>query len=192
MSKETQLNKEFRSSDINRIRNIIAGKYGEKTKTQVGFEKLKTEYKEGDIWEENNKTWTIKDGIKQTITKLDSIKNLIHFPLKCPCCDKAMKNHSLNKKMYLIHGKCSDCVIEMETKLKIEGKFEEYEKNLLNLNKDSHLNEFEMALDEYANSKNESFITEDGIEERWNGGGVDEEWIRDMKQYIKEQKQIKI
>lgn len=192
MSKESNLNKEFKESDVIRIRNLIAGKHGEQTKTQIGFSKKQEEHNEGDFWEENEKTWTIKNGIKQTVTKLDSIKELIKFPLKCPCCSKAMQPHIYNKKMYNIHGKCADCVIEMETQLKIEGKFEEYERNFLNQNKKSHLNEFENALNEYEKSKNEDFITEDGDKERWIGGGVDKEWIKDMREYIQEQKQIEI
>ena len=189
MAKETQLQKQFKEADISRIRNIIEGRYGEKTKTQIGFSQKKEEHKEGDIWEENEKTWTIKNGIKQTITKLDSIKELIKFPLKCPCCSKAMKPNQYNKKMYAIHGKCFDCVLEMETKLKLEGKFEEYEKQLLNQNRLSHLDEFETAIDEYVKSTSESFITEDGKKERWLGGGIDDEWVEEMRKYIQEEKQ---
>lgn len=189
MAKETQLQKQFKEADISRIRNIIEGRYGEKTKTQVGFSQKKEEHKEGDIWEENEKTWVIKNGIKQTITKLDSIKELIKFPLKCPCCSKAMKPNQYNKKMYAIHSKCFDCVLEMETKLKLEGKFEEYEKQLLNQNRLSHLDEFETAINEYVKSTSESFITEDGKKERWLGGGIDDEWVEEMKKYIQEEKQ---
>jgi len=190
MAKETQLQKQFKEADISRIRNIIEGRYGEKTKTQVGFSQKKEEHKEGDIWEENEKTWTIKSGIKQTITKLDSIKELIKFPLKCPCCSKAMKPNQYNKKMYAIHGKCFDCVLEMETKLKLEGKFEEYEKQLLNQNRLSHLDEFETAIDEYVKSTSESFITEDGKKERWlNSNVIDYEWVEEMRKYIQEEKQ---
>ena len=90
--------------------------------------------------------------------------------------------------MYNIHGKCLDCVIEMETKLKLEGKFEEYERELMNKNRIAHLEEFERALDEYANSTNESFITEDGQHETWQGNGVDREYIKKMKEQIKEEK----
>ncbi len=190
--KETQLQKSFKETDISRIRNIIEGRYGEKTKTQVGFTQNKQEHKEGDIWQENEKTWTIKNGLKQTVTKLDSIKELTRFPLKCPCCSKAMKPNTYNKKMYSIHGKCFDCVLEMETKLKIEGKFEEYEKNLLNQNRTSHLDEFDNTLDEYSKSINEQFITEDGTIEKWLGGGVDVDWITSMKDYIKNEKTKKI
>jgi hypothetical protein len=188
MAKETQLQKSFKEADISRIRNIISGKYGEKSKTQIGFDKKEEKHIEGDIWEEHGKKWIIKNGIKQNLTKLDSIKELTKFPLKCPNCGKAMKPNSYNKKMYAIHKKCFNCVIEMETKLKIEGKFEEYEKNLLNLNKNSHLNEFELSLDEYSKSFNETYMTEQGDKEKWIGGGVDTEWIKLMKDYIKEEK----
>jgi hypothetical protein len=181
MKKETQLQKSFKEADISRIRNLISGKYGEKSKTQIGFDKKEEKHIENDIWEENGKTWTIKNGIKQTITKLDSIKELTKFPLKCPNCGKAMKPNSYNKKMYAIHKKCFDCVIEYETKLKLEGKFEEYEKNLLNLNRISHLEEFELSLDEYSKSMNETYMTEQGDKEKWIGGGVDTEWVEIMK-----------
>ena len=188
MKKETQLQKSFKEADISRIRNLISGKYGEKSKTQVGFDKKEEKHIEGDIWEENGKKWTIKNNIKQNLTKLDSIKELTKFPLKCPNCGKAMKLNSYNKKMYAIHKKCFDCVIEYETKLKLEGKFEEYEKNLLNLNRNSHLDEFELSLDEYSKSMNETYMTEQGDKEKWIGGGVDTEWIEVMKDYIKEEK----
>lgn len=188
MAKETQLQKSFKEADISRIRNIIEGRHGEKTRTQVGFDKKEEKHIENDIWEENGKKWTIKNGIKQTITKLDSIKELTKFPLKCPNCHKAMKPNSYNKKMYAIHKQCFDCVIEHETKLKLEGKFEEYEKNLLNLNRTSHLDEFELTLDEYSKSLNDTYMTEQGDVEKFIGGGVDNEWIEAMKDYIKEEK----
>jgi hypothetical protein len=188
MSNETQLQKSFKEADLSRIRNIIEGRYGEGTKTQVGFNKKDIKYVEGDIWEDNNKKWTIKNGIKQSITKLDLIKDLIRFPLKCPNCNKAMKPDSYNKRMYSIHKKCFTCVLDMETKLKLEGKFDEYEKNLLNQNRTSHLDEFEMAIDEYSQSQNEVYMTEAGDKERWIGGDIDNGWVTVMRDYIKEEK----
>lgn len=186
--KETQLKKEFKESDVNRLRNLIAGKYGDKTKTQIGFENYKKEYIEGDEWEENGKRWVIKNGIKQTNTKMDNMRKLYEFPLKCPSCSTSMKPTPTNKKMYLIHKKCEDCVIYMETILKMEGKFNEYEKNILNQNKISHLDEFDKALDEYANSSQEEFITEDGVKEKWDGDNIDYEFIATMKEYINSEK----
>jgi len=188
MSKDTQLKKEFQEKDLSRIRNIIEKRYDDSTGIQIGYSKEQKEYREGDIWEENGKTWTIKDGIRQTITKLDSFKKYSSYPLICPCCKNHFKLHELNKKMYNIHGKCSDCVIEMETQLKIEGKYEEYEKDLMNKNKNSVLDDFEQALDEYLNSPMDSFYTEDGQKESWQGGQVDKEHILKIKEEIKQQK----
>ena len=66
---ETRLNKEFSERDIKRMRNIVSGNTEERTRVQAGFEQQKVKYSEGDIWEESGKTWTILNGIKQTVTK---------------------------------------------------------------------------------------------------------------------------
>ena len=68
------LKKEFKRKDVQRARNLIMGKTGDSTGTQIGYKKEIKEYKEGDIWNEGRKTWTIKNGIKQTVSKLDKLK----------------------------------------------------------------------------------------------------------------------
>ena len=65
------LKKEFKKNDVERIRNLVQGKYGEKTGQSVGYQKKIIDRKEGDIWEEDGRKWTIKDGIKQNVTKLE-------------------------------------------------------------------------------------------------------------------------
>ena len=42
------------------MRNIITKDYSAKTSTQIGYTKEYVEHKEGDVWEENGKQWTIK------------------------------------------------------------------------------------------------------------------------------------
>ena len=64
MKNESILKKEFQKKDVERLRNLMKGKYGEKTRSSVGFSKKQEFYKEGDIWTEGRKTWTIKNGIK--------------------------------------------------------------------------------------------------------------------------------
>ena len=39
MSKDTVLKKEFQKKDVERLRNLMQGKYGEKTRSSVGFSK---------------------------------------------------------------------------------------------------------------------------------------------------------
>ena len=183
---DNKLKKEFNTRDVQRMRNIITKDYSAKTGTQVGYNKEYIDHKEGDIWEENGKKWTIKNGIKQTINKLDGIKKLLVTPLTCPSCHIPMTKGRIDKVMYSIHQKCSDCVIKHETKLKLEGKFEEYQKNINNQSIAYHIKEMENVLLELAmNQSEESFVTEGGDIETWKGNGIDTKTlIQDIQEYI--------
>jgi len=166
---ESTLKKEFSKRDVQRMRNLITGKSGDKTQIQAGYEKIQQDHKEGDVWEEDGKKWTIKNGVKQSITKLDKFKHLISLPLTCPCCKKPMKANDLNKKMYSIHQMCLDCVIDMEAKLKVQGTFDDYQKNIINSNKNASLEDFERALESWLEEK-DTFVSEQGDIENWSGG----------------------
>ena len=167
--KESVLKKEFKSRDVQRLRNLITGKTGDATQLQAGWEQHKGDYKEGDIWEEAGKKWTIKNGLKQTVTKLDDIKKLVVMPIACPSCGKVMKLDDYNKKMWAIHQKCFDCVIKMESEIKRQGKWKEYESGVMNTNKDAMLDDLEMALESWLEEK-DTFVSESGEVEKWGGG----------------------
>ena len=47
--------------------------------------KLFTDHKEGDTWLESGKTWTIKNGVKKTVTKMDAFRKQIITPIACKC-----------------------------------------------------------------------------------------------------------
>ena len=178
------LKKEFKRKDVNRMRNLITGKTNASTNTQIGYNKKQTEYKEGDIWTENKKTWTIKNGIKQTISKLDKIKREVFTPLCCPNCGKVMKHH-LDISNYKIHKKCHDCVVEFEHKLKIKGEYNKYKKNLIAKNSLDIVNEIESYLLDAINTSNSSFVSEDGVIEKWDGGINKKEWNQKIKEAAK-------
>jgi hypothetical protein len=188
----TQLNKEFSERDIQRMRNIITGNTANNTRIQAGYSNKKAQHTEGDTWEENGKTWTIKNGIKQTVTKHDVLRAMVEFPLTCPECNEPMKNHTLNKKMYSIHKMCSNCVTEIETKLRIEGKYEEYEKKLLNSNKNSSVNDAEQMFEDFLSNPTINYITEDGVIENWVGGNITPELIKTVKDNIKRLRETEI
>ena len=173
------LNKEFKRKDVERIRNLVKGKSGESAETQVGFTSKKEDHKEGDIWEENGKKWTIKDGIKQTATKLDKVKKEAILPLFCPNCGSLMKNQH-DPQMYKIHKMCFNCVIDMEAKLKLEGKYEEYERNIIANNAEAYLDDLEQYLLEAINTSNNQYVSERGEVERWKGGINKEEFLEQM------------
>ena len=168
MSKESVLKKDFQEKDVQRLRNLVQGKYGEKTRTSVGFSTKEEFHYEGDIWEMDGRTWTIKEGIRQNITKFDKAKKYHVMPLLCPCCNKVMKNRN-DKPFYNIHKMCFNCVIDMEIKLKKEGKWEEYENNIHNSEIDNKIQEYKLWIEEKLSETNTSFVSEDGDVENWTG-----------------------
>ena len=163
------LKKEFNKKDVQRARNLITGNSSASTGIQIGYKTKQKNYKEGDVWKEGRKTWTIKNGIKQTISKLDAIKKEVFVPLCCPKCSKVMK-HWLDKDNYKAHKTCHDCVVEFEHKLMIEGKYEDYKKELKAKNELSIVNDLESYLLNAVNSTNNGFVSEQGEVERWVGG----------------------
>ena len=188
----TQLKKEFSPEDLQRARNIITGQTGNRTKITAGYEKKNVTRGEGDIWEENGKTWTIENGLKQTITKHDKLRQIIVMPLKCPECEKAMKVNDLNKKMWSIHNKCFNCVVEYETHLRKIGKYEEYQKKLMNDNKNTFVDDYEQAVDAFINDQGESFMSEAGDMENWSKAKVNPEVIKALKENIKQLRELEI
>ena len=189
---ETQLQKEFSERDIQRMRNIVSGNTAEKTRVQAGYQKQSTEHSEGDVWEENGKTWTIKNGIKQTVTKHDKLREMVNMPLKCPECERAMKPTKLNKKMWSVHKKCFDCVIEYETHLKATGQYESYAKKLMNDNKNSFVTDYEQAVEAYINDKGNTFMSEAGDLENWSQAKLNPEVIKALKENIKQLKELEL
>ena len=162
------LNREFAKKDVERMRNLIQGKYGEKTQTSVGFTKSEKQYEEGDIWESDGRTWTIKDGIKQNVTKLDKAKKAHLMPLFCPSCNTVMKNRN-DKAYYKIHRMCFKCVIKMEDKLKKEGKFEEYQREIKNNEIDNKITDFKAWVKDKMSESNNQYVSEAGDVENWKG-----------------------
>jgi len=183
MSNESLLKKEFKQADVQRVRNLVNKDFTSKTKSQTGYKKSSKRHKEGDIWEENGKQWTIKNGIKQNITKLDSAKKAIRIPLTCPKCGGSMK-HWLAKKMYKIHGFCFDCTVDMEAELRKAGLYDQYEQRMMQGN----MKAFAKDVEEWAKeliSSNQSFVTEDGDIENWNSNNKkQQELAQNVRQYI--------
>jgi len=142
---------------------------------------------EGDTWEDlDGKKWTIKNGIKQTVTKLDLAKT----PWFCPVCNKSMA-HRLDTKFWNMQGKCFDCVIKEEMEIRREGKWTDYEKKKLQQNYVASLRDHINELQHYHDTvTSPSFVHADDEKilmiEQWN---VDIEKIKDdLKKDIEELK----
>ena len=167
MNNDSVLKKEFKKSDVERVRNLVKKDYTSSTKQQTGYRKSSKRYKEGDVWEENGKKWTIKNGIKQNITKLDKAKKAHVIPLLCPKCKKLMKRS--DKPYYNIHKFCLNCYAKFEDKLKSEGKYKSHFSKINNKIIDQRIEDFKNFVVEQLNESNNSFISEDGVVEKWDG-----------------------
>jgi len=163
------LKKDFQKRDVQRLRNLVQGKYGNKVGEGVGYKKSEELHGEGDIWEGEGRKWTIKDGIKQNITKLDKAKQTHVMPLFCPTC-KDLMNATYDKDYYNIHKKCFNCVLDFEFKLRKTGLFEEYEKNIINSEIEGFISNLKLHVEEELTKSNNSFISEQGDVEKWDGG----------------------
>jgi len=188
MSNDSVLKKEFKSKDVERLRNLVQGKYGDKTTMGTGYEKAKEFYAEGDVWEEDGRQWTIKNGLKQNITKLDKAKEGIVLPIFCSTCSKTMKPH-LDKRWFVMYGHCFNCQVDFEAKLRREGKLEDYEKQVINSHLEGVTKDFEVWVDELINT-NETFVTEAGDVEKWDGSGKTQllKYKEEALEYLKKQK----
>jgi hypothetical protein len=165
---------------VQRMRNLVSGNYGSKTKKQMGYKKYNNKKYEGDIWEEGGRTWTIKNGIKQNIRKLNKAKDYLRIPLKCPKCETAM-NKSQHKFMYMKHGHCLFCQTEDIHNMIREGTYDKWlienvKKNFISWKKNK-----QEAFNNYLqNINSKHYITEAGLVEDWS------EMSNDTKEYMLE------
>lgn len=189
--KDNVLKKEFQRKDVERIRNLVKGNQGERITQGIGYSKNYGHHEEGDVWQEGDRTWTIKNGIKQNVTKLDKFKEMGKLPLFCPECGTIMKKH-LDKKVYPAYHKCFDCVVDHEAELKKQGKAQEYYDNLHNANIDKTIKEYRAYMENALNEKNNGYVTEAGDVENWNGGMSREELEKNLQEGLEYLEKLKI
>ena len=189
--KDNILKKEWSKKDVKRARNLIQGKVNERTTKGIGYSKKQKVYNEGDIWKEDGRTWTIKNGIKQNITKYDNVKKLVRTPLFCPNCKKQMK-HKFDADYYRVHKHCYECQLYFESELKQKGIWEDYVKKLHNNEIDAFIKDFKnWTKDQIKNQSNESFISEQGDVEKWVGGIDESRALESLNETIKYLKSLK-
>ena len=164
--------------NVKAVKEMIAGTHKSQTKTTIGFGETKTVIKRevGERWtDDNGNVWEQKKGYKVKLGKLSELrKELNTFPncKKDICTCTNPKRNDI--KMKTIHGMCFDCVIEMEHKLKIEGKYEEYEREKILANMKSWLKGAEVEKEALKTALKAKFVNEDGSIEEWNEMSWDE------------------
>lgn len=112
---------------------------------------------DGEVWtDDENRQWEMKDGIKQRISPLQGAKT----PWWCPVCNKTMNSYDI--KAWRVHAHCLDCVAKEETRMKIDGVWEEHRKKEMLKSQIAYLTEKILELTYYHDTiSNPEFMTFD-------------------------------
>lgn len=136
------------------LKSIMRGETPEK-RVIVGYDK-KEKTKHGD-----------------KIDRLSDIMKEARMPWFCPNCDKTMKKR-IDDKFWRLFGHCFDCQINFEHKLRLDGKYDEWEKNKIKENKLAWIKDQKQSIIEFKKQQSPEIynqINPDGhsIEkEKWN------------------------
>lgn len=166
--------------NVDAVRKMLDGNHRTQTKTSVSLNGKEAPIKRavGERWtDENGKEWEQRDGYKISVTKALDLLAQHRMPEYCPNCNKAMAKKHLDEKMWNIHKMCFDCVIDMEHQLRLEGKYDDYEKQKVKENALAWLRDAEKDVEDLVNAyKYASFVNQDGSVENWAGGLSPEEF----------------
>tara|TARA_R110002020_G_scaffold396267_3_gene606271 strand:- start:197 stop:775 length:579 start_codon:yes stop_codon:yes gene_type:complete len=183
------MKKGISESKVQRMRNLASGNYTANTKAVSGYNKVTKDYKEGDVWEQGGKQWTIKRGIKRTVSKLDTARKLQRVPLACPKCSESL-SHPANKKMYKRWGMCLSCVTTWEVKMKSEDRYKQFVEEFDEKNFNAFIKNITEEYEDWLKARDSKhYISEAGDIEDWSGGKSKKELANDFKQTINEIKQ---
>jgi hypothetical protein len=166
---DSVLKKEFQKRDVERLRNLVKGKSGDRTIMGIGYNgEVREDHKEGDVWEEKGKTWTIRDGIKENITKLDKIKKAA-VPLFCPKCKQVM-DKQLDSFYFKAYNECLDCRTVTETQMKLAGTWKDYTDQTFNAEIDHQIQEYKTWFENILSDTANGFVSENGEVQKWVSG----------------------
>lgn len=157
-------------SNIEIVKGYLSG---ERPFSQLGWTPDLIERREGEVWNDaQGKSWVKKNGIKKRVNTSLKI-NPDSTRQTCNICKMDVKwgNH-LDAKIYPKTGRCYDCNISFEAKLKFVGKFSDYEKEKIFKNQKGFCLDLKSKLEETIHHLENStddimYINEDGSVEKW-------------------------
>ena len=179
---------------IHDIKKMMHGEHESQKKVTVGYvtdDNISRDLKNvGDKWTDSDgNEWIQKDGYKVKLGK-DWQQDLHEYLHTFPKCKKEIcactMPKKIDEKMRKLHGMCLDCVVYMEHKLRLDGEWDEYEKQKIKENAISWLAEAEKDKDIIAEelSKTE-FANEFGDSEKWTVPFTKEELLEKIENEFK-------
>ena len=177
--------------NIEAIRKMLDGTHKTQSRKTVSFSDVQMTTDEtrkvGDTWtDDNGVEWEQRNGFKIKKGKLDELRSLIavnSMPKDCPKCGKEMK-HRNDIKFWKLEKHCFDCQVAFEHNLRIEGKFDAYQKQKVYENAMAWLKYAEQeAKDIIEAFRNPAtFVYVEGNFEKWAGGKTAEEVAAQIEQ----------
>lgn len=170
-------NADSKLRNLDAIKQMLQGNHKFQTKTTVSFSDIKpaeSKREVGEVWTDSEgNEWEQRKGYKIRKGVFDELRaELNSFPKckkeTCTC----IKPNRLDLKMRIIHGMCFDCVVEMEHDLRLEGKYEDYEKNKMKQNAMAWLRDSEQEVEalKIAVTKAPEMVNVDGSTSKWELG----------------------
>ena len=114
-----------------------------------------------DLEEKKKREDEVKAERERRNGRMDALKDA-KTPWFCPECDKVMKKR-LDDKMYRLHNHCFDCQVKFENKLRIEGKYEEWEEKKVLNNQLSYIKDQIESIEDWKDEASNPFDIFDSI-----------------------------
>jgi len=93
--------------------------------------------------------------------RMDALKDA-RIPWFCPECDKVMKSR-LDDKMYRLYNQCFDCQVKFENKLRVEGKYEEWEEKKVLNNQLSYIKDQIASIEDWKDEASKPLVVFDQV-----------------------------
>ena len=156
--------------NIKAVKEMLAGEHKFQKRKSTYFGKTSTENSKEDILETfdngDPKVWieTKTNGTRIKVTQhdgfttrvpensvMEQVRDVLTVPDKCPECNKNMRDHEqkLNFKFYFKRGKCFECVLKEESKIKAQGEdaWNAYQNKIMLSNADAWFKDADKEVD---------------------------------------------
>lgn len=189
--------------NIKAIRQMLDGNHRTQTKTKIGFTDAensadKNKKREiGETWEEYDEfgnvvcIWEQKKGYRvRTGVHKEAVQQIREYLNSYPNCftDCRTENFTkLDQRFRAKFGRCADCQFRLETKMKADGTYKEYEKQQMLANAEAFFKQADVEIDIVAKQlKGElHYANVGGDMEKWSGDASMAEKIQNEYQEYK-------
>ena len=152
--------------NVNALKQMLDGNHRLQTRKTIGFSDSESSANRskvrevGEVWEEkdhndNSLWWEQRNGFRvkhhMHPSVAEELRKAHEYLQSFPNCHKekctCIQPTRIDEKFRRMMGLCEDCVISMETSLKIQGKFDEYAFDKMKANAESFFKQADVEVD---------------------------------------------